>query len=148
MNYYQIITDIKTQLTAAGFNTVTFGELDEVDIQRENIFPVAHIIPETAGIGRQPFTYQFTIVAFDLVIFPKGNLTDEKDAFHGQDNTQDVFSDIHYRLAKFAEYFKRNTHDYEIEEPDIDPFKERWESLVAGWTMGLNLSAKNYASIC
>lgn len=148
MNYYSVIKIVADQLTAAGFKTVTFGELDEVDLMRQAIYPCAHIIPETSGIGRQPFTYQFTIVAFDLVLFPKGNLTDEINPFFGQDNTQDVLSDLHYRLAQFAEYMRRKAVDYEMEEPDIDPFKERWESLVAGWTLSLNISAKNYASIC
>lgn len=148
MNYYTIVKLIADRLKSGGFKTVTFGEIDEVDLQRQGIFPCAHIIPETSGIARQPFTYQFTIVAFDLVLFPKGNLTDEVEPFFGQDNTQDVLSDIHYRLSRFAEYLKRGMDDYEIAEIDIDPFKERWESLVAGWTLSLTISARNYASIC
>ena len=148
MNYYKIVKTIADRLTAAGFKTVTFGELDEVDLMRQAIYPCAHIVPETSGIARTAFTYQFTIVAFDLVLFPKGNLTDEVDPFFGQDNTQDVMSDIHYRLATFAEKLKRDANEYEIEEIDIDPFKERWEQMVAGWTLPIIISAKNYASIC
>jgi hypothetical protein len=148
MNYYTIIKLISDRLKAGGFKTVTFGEIDEVDIERQNIFPLAHIVPETSGIARQPFTYSFTIVALDLVLFPKGNPLDEVTPEFGQDNTQDVLADIHFRLATFAEYLRRGADDYEIGEIDIDPFKERWESLVAGWTMSLTINAKNYASIC
>ncbi|MFZ2725520.1 MAG: hypothetical protein WAX77_04670, partial [Methylococcaceae bacterium] len=106
------------------------------------------IVPGTSGIGRQPFTYQFTIEAFDLVLFPKGSLSDETEPFNGQDNTVDVLADIHHRLANFAEYFRRNTHEYEVEEPDIEPFKEQRGALVAGWEMSFIISAANYASIC
>ena len=148
MNYYKIITDIQTQLLAVGFKTVTFGDADEADAQRQNIYPSVNIVPETSGIGRQPFTYQFTIEAFDLVLFPKTNPTDEEDLFKGQDNTVDVLSDLHYKLARFVEYFRRNTNEYEMEEPDIDPFKEQRGALVAGWEMIFILSAANSASIC
>jgi hypothetical protein len=150
MNYYSAVKYIADQLRAAGFNTVTFGEIDEVDLQRESIFPLAHIVPESCGIAQQPFTYTFTIIALDTVFFPKGDIKNEIEPFFGMDNTQDVLADIHFRLANFGEYIKRGAGEFVLQSDglDIDPFKERWESLVSGWVMGITIGGKNYGSIC
>lgn len=149
MNYYKVIEFLNDQLKAAGFNTVTFGEIDEVDLQRSNIYPLAHIVPESCTVGKQPFEYTFTIIALDTVFFPKTDLRNELEPFYGQDNTQDVLADLHYRMSKFAEYVRRGNNDFELtSELSIDPFKERWEELVSGWVMGITLQGKNYASIC
>lgn len=152
MNYFSIIEEIKTVLRSVGFVTVTYGDFDEVDLNRQNIFPLAHVVPEGSGVGQQPFSYSFSIIALDMVTETKEDIANQPDPFQGTDNTQDVHADLHHRLAKAAEMFRRGQSfkdGYQLEGgADITPFKDRFETLCAGWLMPLTIIAKNYTDVC
>jgi hypothetical protein len=43
--FYDVLDKIKTKLIAEPFcNTVSYGSLDDVDLNKQNIFPLSHII--------------------------------------------------------------------------------------------------------
>lgn len=149
MNYYDAIEFITDSLKDAGFRTVTFGDIDEVDLQRENIYPLAHITPGSSTVAVQPFTYSFTIITIDVVSTPKGDLQNEFEPSFGMDNTQDVLADIHHKAANFGEYIRRGQTEWEfLSGLNLEPFKEAWEQLVSGWIFELTISGANYATIC
>lgn len=152
MNYFSIVEELKTVLREVGFVTVTYGDFDEVDLKRQNLFPLAHVIIESAGVGQQPFTYAFSIIALDQIADTKEDIGDQPDSFQGIDNTQDVHADLHHRLAKAVELFRRGQSyrdGYQLDGPvDLIPFKDRFETLCAGWLAPLTITSKNYTDVC
>ena len=55
---YDILTKIKEHLEAdVSINTVTFGDIMEVDLNKQTIFPLAHMMIDNATI----LTLQFII---------------------------------------------------------------------------------------
>ena len=43
--FYEITQQLKDSLIAEPFvNTVTFGNIDDIDLDKQNIFPLSHII--------------------------------------------------------------------------------------------------------
>ena len=52
--FFNVIDTLTTALKAEPFtNTVTFGDLDDVDLNKLTIFPLAHIIINTATINEE-----------------------------------------------------------------------------------------------
>ena len=50
--FYQVTDKLKTLLNAEPFvNTVTYGSIDDVDLDKQSIFPLSHIIVNNAVVG-------------------------------------------------------------------------------------------------
>ena len=50
--FYNVTKELKTALAAEPFvNTVTFGSLDDVDLNKQTIFPLSHIIVNNTTVG-------------------------------------------------------------------------------------------------
>ena len=150
IGYYQIIDKIHEQLQAQGFKTVTVGDFTEVDLARQNIYPLAHII--TVGTEwNVTYPFSFNILVMDMVDFSKDDLRDEVNPVYGQDNTQDVHPDLHVRMSNIIETLKRGDafeEMYQVTTASADPFKERFENLLAGWNVNLIINVPPYGTIC
>jgi hypothetical protein len=138
MTYYEI-TDILYDIlkdSRVGFSTITHGSIEDVDLARQTIFPLAHITPATATIGERTITYNMNIAVLDIVDFNKKDLRDQAIPFEGIDNKMDVLSDLLVRLQIAADIINRKI---DINNVDIDtninctPFVDRFENQLAGW---------------
>ena len=62
--FFNVIDTLTTALKAEQFtNTVTFGDLDDVDLNKLTIFPLAHIIINTATINEETISMNISITA-------------------------------------------------------------------------------------
>ncbi len=96
---YDIIDKLKeTGEALPSIRTITFGNLEDVDIKRQTIFPLIHIVPGTATLNGSTISWAFQIHAMDLIDFNKDDLNDMDDPFHGTDNMQNVLSDMVQQL--------------------------------------------------
>lgn len=88
--FYNITDKIKTAFQAEPFtNTVSFGSIDDVDLDKQSIFPLAHIIVNSATVGTKTTTFNISVLAMDIVDISKEEATDK---FVGNDNEQDVLN--------------------------------------------------------
>ena len=61
--YYQITETIKTNLlTDPNVNTVTTGDITEIDLNKQTIFPLAHIIVNNVTAQEQALSFNITIM--------------------------------------------------------------------------------------
>ena len=89
-SFYDITKKIRTALSNEPFvNTVSFGSIDDIDLNKSTIFPLSHIIINTATINTNIITYNVSILSMDIVDESKKETT---NIFIGNDNEQDVLN--------------------------------------------------------
>jgi hypothetical protein len=150
VGFYSVIDNIKAELIASPFvNTVTEGSIFEVDLNKQTIFPLSHIMINNVNIEQNVMRFNISVIAMDIVDISKSETT---DVFKGNDNEQDVLNTqlaVCQRLA--ASLFNGDLSDtnYQLDGvPSCEPFTERFENLLAGWTMTFDIIVPNEMSIC
>ena len=150
MSYYNILNVIKTELENTNLvNTVTQGDIFRVDLSKQTIFPLAHIMVNTATFESNVIRYNISIIGMDVVDISKDETT---DIFIGNDNEQDVLNTQITMLNRVYDKLRRG--DYFANEgiidgnPNLEPFIERFENNLAGWTMTFDYLVANEMTIC
>ena len=88
--FYQITETIKNQLLAdVNVNTVTTGDITEIDLSKQTIFPLCHIIVNNVTILEQVLQFNISVLAMDVVDQSKQETT---DIFRGNNNEQDIIN--------------------------------------------------------
>ena len=67
MNYFDIIDKLKSHFESDPIiNTVTQGDIFDIDLNKMTIFPLAHIIVNTATFEENVIRYNISILAMDI----------------------------------------------------------------------------------
>ena len=147
--YYYVLDKLKTELeTIPMVNTITQGSLDDIDNYKSTIFPLSHIIINNVSPENNILRFNVTIIAMDIVDFNKEETT---DVFVGNDNEIDVLNTQLSVLIRMYEVLRRGALNDFLEVdgfPTLEPFTERFENYLAGWSMTLDLLIPNEMSIC
>jgi hypothetical protein len=150
VGYYQVLNAIKTELETIPFvNTVTEGNLFNIDLNKQTIFPLSHITVNSAQFEYGVVRFNMSVIAMDIVDISKDATT---DVFIGNDNEQDVLNTqlaVLQRLAASMLNGDLAEAEYQLEGvPSCEPFTERFENLLAGWTMTFDILVPNQMSVC
>jgi len=148
--YYTLIDTLRTLLIASPFvNQVTEGDLYDIDLSKQTIFPLSHIMVNNVSILPNVLKANITIIAMDIVDISKSEAT---DIFKDNTNRQDVLNTQLIMLSRIVaqltngETFEDN---YQLEgEPSCEPFTDRFENLLAGWTMTFDVLIPNEMTSC
>ena len=148
--YYEILTKLQTELNNDPLvNTVTSGDIFEVDLAKQTIFPLCHIIVNSATFVDNVIQYNISILSMDIVDISKDETTDK---FRGNDNEQDVLNTQISVLNRLYEKLRRgNLYDdnYQVDgTPNLEIFVDRFENKLAGWTMTMNINTPNEMTVC
>lgn len=149
-NYYNLLDRLKTHFDADLIvNTITQGDIFKVDLAKQTIFPLIHIIVNSSTIDEQTITWNVSLIAMDIVDISKSATT---DVFLGNDNEIDVLNTQHAVLNRVYDIMKRGTLMYDLFQVEgtatLEPFTERFENYLAGWTMTLDIVTPNKMTIC
>jgi hypothetical protein len=148
--FYKLTDKIKDTLLDEPFvNTVTYGSLDDIDLNKSTIFPLSHIIVNNATIASNFVTYNISILSMDIVDESKKEVTDN---FIGNDNEQDVLNTqlaIQNRVIALLQRGNLYTEKYQVEGTvTCEPFVDRFENKLAGWVSTLDILVENDMTIC
>jgi hypothetical protein len=148
--FYNLIDTIKAELDAIPFvNTVTQGDIYDVDLAKQTIFPLSHIIVNNATFENNQTRFNVSIVAMDIVDI---NKEDAPTEYIGNDNVQDVLNQQLIVCQRVYESAKRGDLYSDLYQTDgtatCEPFTERFENFLAGWTMTFDVLVPNEMSIC
>ncbi|QDP48354.1 MAG: hypothetical protein Tp1111SUR761211_38 [Prokaryotic dsDNA virus sp.] len=148
--FYNVTKELKTALAAEPFvNTVTFGSLDDVDLNKQTIFPLSHIIVNNTTVGTKTLTFNISILAMDIVDISKAETT---DIFVGNDNEQDVLNTQLGLLTRIINILQRGdlyTNLYQVQgDVSCEPFVDRFENKLAGWSATFDVVVQNDMTIC
>jgi hypothetical protein len=143
--FYQITNTIKEQL----FNTVSSGDLSQVNLNKQDIFPMAHIIVNNVIVGEQVLRFNISVLAMDIVNQSKEETIDR---FTGNDNVQDILNTQLVVLNKLIQLLNRgelHTDMYQLDgDPSLEPFYDRFENELAGWTATMDILIYNDIKLC
>jgi len=143
MNFYELIDLIKQLIGDNSFtNKITFGELADVDLNKDTTFPLLHIMLEQVTIKSSTMEYRLNIIAADIV--DKMNTDIGVDDFYGNDNTQDVINTQLRVTTQLVNAFRKldsvgDKFTRIQDEPIATPFKERFDNEIAGWETSITL---------
>lgn len=148
--FYNVTDKLKDTLLAEPFvNTVTFGSLDDVDLNKQTIFPLSHIIVNNTTVGTKTLTFNISILSMDIVDISKDEV---EDIFVGNDNEQDVLNTqlaLQTRVINTLQRGDLYTDLYQIEgDVSCEPFVDRFENKLAGWAATFDVVVQNDMTIC
>jgi hypothetical protein len=149
-NYYTLLDTLKTQLQSDVFiNTVTQGDIFAVDLSKQTIFPLSHIIVNNSTFESNVIRFNVSVMAMDIVNKSKD---EDIDIFTGNDNEIDVLNTmftVHNRLYEILRRGDLFTDSFQVDgNPTLEPFAERFENYLAGWTMTFDILVPNDMTVC
>lgn len=148
--FYEVTETIKATLLAdPNVKTVTVGDITEVDLSKQTIFPLSHLIINNVVQEEQTLTFNISVLTMDLVDISKDATT---DLFVGNDNLHDV---LNTQLAVINKVLQKlrigtlRTEKYQLDgSVNCEPFLDRFENNIAGWTSTFDVIIENDISIC
>ena len=148
---YDILEKIKDQLLEhPSVNTVTSGDLSDVDLTKTSIFPLTHLILKNVTIRAKTLNFDLEVIVMDIV--DQTNEISDHDMFYGNDNTQDILNtqlnvvnSIHAHLNRGDLWLNRLQMNGDM---NAEPFLERFENVLAGWEATASIEIPNGLNIC
>ena len=140
VNLKQIIEDLKgiayhhPQISSFGFGDITQITMD-VESKQEPKYSRMYVIPQPVTFDRNGLIYNLSITVMDKINQDYSNQSEVMS------DTLLILEDIFTILwQSYTSNFGGFTIDYEPQfGSTITPFLERFETIVAGWTMNINI---------
>ena len=148
--YYQITQTLKTNLlTDENVNTVTTGDIFDIDLAKQTIFPLAHIIVNSVTIQESVLQFNITIMCMDIVDVSKDETTDN---FVGNNNEQDILNTQLAVANKLVGILSKGTlyqDKYQLSgDASCEFFYERFENRLAGVACTFDVLIANDINVC
>tara|TARA_R100000935_G_scaffold10394_1_gene20779 strand:- start:723 stop:1193 length:471 start_codon:yes stop_codon:yes gene_type:complete len=148
--FYQLTETIKTELLKdVNINTVTTGDITDVNLNKQDIFPLGHIIINSVIDDENVLRFNMTILACDIVNQSKKFTVDR---FTGNNDVQDILNTQLGVLNRLTQRLRKGTlytDMYQLENsPSLEPFYDRFENQLAGWTITMEVLIYNDIYIC
>ena len=148
--FYQVTQVIKDQLLAdVNVNTVTTGDITRIDLSKQTMFPLSHIIVNNVGNEDNILRFSLSVLAMDVVNISKEEVV---DIFIGNNNEQDILNTQLAVLNKLVQVLRGGTLHQDLYQldgsPNFEPFYDRFENEMAGWALTFDVIIPNDISIC
>ena len=148
--FYQVTETIKNQLLSdANVNNVTTGDITKIDLSKQTMFPLSHIIVNNVNNEDNVLRFSLSVLSMDIVDVSKEATV---DIFRGNDNEQDVLNTQLAVLNRLTMLLRKgNLHSdlYQLDgSPNCEPFYERFENKLAGWACTFDVFIQNDINIC
>ena len=148
--FYQLTETIKEELLKdININTVTTGDITDVNLNKQDMFPLGHIIINSVTDNENVLNFNISILACDIVDQSK-ELT--VDRFVGNNNVQDILNTQLAVLNRLIQRLRKGTLYTEMYQlngsPSLSPFYDRFENQLAGWTATMDIQIYNDIYIC
>jgi hypothetical protein len=149
-SFYDVINSIKTYLQGNNsVNTVTFGDLLEVDLNKQTIFPLSHLTVRDVSFSDHTMTFTVNVMAFDIVDETKQNDKEQVEPFYGNNNKQDVLNTQLMVLNGLQSSLRRGglfQQDFIVDNNlTATLIEERFDNLLVGWEMDITVEVPNNA---
>tara|TARA_R100000781_G_C4076818_1_gene126377 strand:- start:78 stop:587 length:510 start_codon:yes stop_codon:yes gene_type:complete len=128
--------------------TITTGDLFEIDLEKNTLYPLFHINPVNVVASSNQLTFNFQLFIMDLVE------PDESNEQYVMSDTLQIMTDI-VTIFKNGEilhfYDASNTESrryFTNEDFTIEPFTERFDNSVTGWVTDLPIVVEHEYNSC
>tara|TARA_R110000744_G_scaffold218456_2_gene337236 strand:+ start:998 stop:1468 length:471 start_codon:yes stop_codon:yes gene_type:complete len=148
--FYQLTQTIKRELLLdKNINTVTTGDITDVNLNKQDIFPLGHIIINNVIDEESILRFNITILACDIVDQSKSVTVNR---FRGNADMQDILNTQLAVLNLLIQKLRMGTlytNKYQLDgNPNLTPFYDRFENQLAGWSATMDVMIYNDIRIC
>jgi len=148
--FYQVTETIKEALLSdVNVNTVTTGDITRIDLSKQTMFPLSHIIVNNVGNEDNILRFSLSVLSMDVVDFSKEETV---DIFRGNNNEQDILNTQLAVLNKLVQVLRGGTLHQDLYQldgtPNLEPFYDRFENEMAGWALTFDVLIPNDIEIC
>ena len=138
---YDLINKIKEALQDEPFvNTITDGDIFQVDLGKRTLFPLSHIMINNA-------THQGNVIQFNVTILLM-DIINQKD----ESNKNDIWNTQLALGVRVMDRLNRGDLRNDFWEltgtPNFEPFTERFENDLAGWALTFDVLVRNSMTVC
>lgn len=149
-SFYRVIDSIKNAISAEPFNhQVTFGDIADIDLQKQSLYPLCHIMINNATITSNIVQQSMTIFLMDLVDVSN---SEDTSLFLGNDNRQDILNTqlaLGTRIMRVLQKADTYRDEFEIVgDATCEPFTERFENMLAGWAITFTINTNTDMTYC
>ena len=148
--YYYIINTLKEHIKKNEFtNTVTTGNIFDVDLNKQTIFPLVHIMTNSLALSENNMSLNVSILFMDLVDESKSEITDK---WLGNSNEEDILN-TQLTLANrlVSDLLRGDLYSSLVQTSApvaCEPFVDRFENKLAGWAVTFDVVVPNDITIC
>lgn len=148
--FYTLLDKLKTELKSIPFvNTVTYGDISDIDLSKKTIFPLSHFIVNSFSYNNSVVNMSLSLLCMDIVEESKEDVT---DIFVGNTNEQDIFNTQMNVVVRILDVLNRGDLRAEgfelIGNPNVEAFTDRFDNKLAGWACTFDVSVINNVGIC
>lgn len=149
-SFYNITSSIKNVIKAEPFNNeMTFGDIADIDLKKQSLFPLAHLTINNATIHDNYVSFNMTIFFMDIVDTSNEQTT---NLFEGNDNLHDILNTqlaLATRMMRVLQKSNLYTDKFElINTASCEPFTERFDNTLAGWAVTFDAGTKDEMTFC
>ena len=140
--------------------TTTTGDIYDIDLEKNTLFPLLHINPVNVSTGQSQLTYNFQLFVMDAVS-QKENWTEANlQSANNLSNEQEVLSSclqICIDIIGMMRHSKwQGAGELDIDDPvyftegefTIEPFTERFDNVLTGWVFSIGIVVQNDFQTC
>jgi len=148
MNSLFALTDaIKNELdNNVLLNSVTYGDVDEIELLKSNRYPLAHVGISTGTISDSTSEINLSIIFIQQV----DDVKEQEDSFNDSElYAQNNMLSAATRLVQVLKRGDLYQQGFQLEEDaTVEFFGDRFTDRVAGVTVDMTITIKNQASVC
>ena len=157
MQTYYSFTQFFANVCNAHPNITTFDMADirTIDTEKQTLFPYANLIVNNVNIDSGVMTYNVTFMVMDRVVevedVSTGRFNEIVANYRGYSNVVDVHNSTLLTINDVVSYIYRNPDalDYNVIGSSLcTPFEERFQNLLAGWAIDMNIAVGNPQDMC
>ena len=148
--FYNVLETIKEALLSdVDVNTVTTGDITRIDLSKQTMFPLSHIIVNNVSNEDSVLRFNLSILSMDIVDVSKEETV---DIFRGNNNEQDILNTQLVVLNKLVQVLRGGDLHRQLYQldgtPNFEPFYDRFENEMAGWALTFDVLVPNEVGIC
>ena len=148
MNSLFALTDaIKNELDSnVLLNSVTYGDVDEIELLKSNRYPLAHVGISTGTISDATSEINLSVIFIQQV----DEVKEQEDSFNDSElYAQNNMLSAATRLVQVLKRGDLYQQGFQLnEDAAVEFFGDRFTDRVAGVTVDMTVTIKNQASIC
>lgn len=142
-------------LNHPSIETFTIGDIHEVDLAKQSIFPLLHLVPNNVTISRQMFNYDIDLVYMDrtmeVIPLSTGPYNQITKNYKTVTNLHDVWNTGLLAINDIVAYCMRNAQaqNFLITTDAIaTPFQQSYDNVLAGWSVNMTVQVPNDVNAC
>jgi len=146
--FYNLTDKLKEALLAEPFvNTVTFGSLDDIDLNKQTIFPLSHLTVRNVVFSDHTMSFTVNVLCVDVVNDTKENNKEQVEPFYGNNNKQDVLNTQLMVLNGLQSSLRRGglfQQEFVLDDNiNAELVEESFENTLSGWAMDISIEVPN-----